>query len=407
MERSVQRVTYVWDADYPWDVRTEKICRALTDAGISVEILARNVAWAPLTEVMPEGTVRRMRPWRFLGRGTDRLLSFPAFLNPRWIAHLIHGIRAHRPDVVIVRDLPLSPTALWVSRWYGVPVLVDLAENYPAMIRDVWDAGRAGPWDWLLRNPRLIDAVERYTLPRVDQVIVVVEESADRVAALGVDAGRISIVSNTPSRERVAEPRSARPADRPLLLTYLGLMEVPRGIEDVLEAFAQLVAEGRSVELQLIGEGRDRALFERRAADLGLREPQVRFLGALPNAEALRLVAAADVGLVPHHAVESWNTTIPNKLFDYMAAGLPVDTSDAIPAARVVRTFGCGLVYRSRDPVALAAQLRRLFDSTERSTMGEAGRRAVLDRCNWEHDAEVLLRVIRSSVSPQHVLRSV
>ena len=51
-----------------------------------------------------------------------------------------------------------------------------------------------------------------------------------------------------------------------------------------------------------------------------------------------------DVGLVPHHADEAWNTTIPNKLFDYMAAGLPVISSDARPCARILRSTGAGLI---------------------------------------------------------------
>jgi glycosyltransferase involved in cell wall biosynthesis len=127
-------------------------------------------------------------------------------------------------------------------------------------------------------------------------------------------------------------------------------MEAPRGILEVLDAVALLLREGRSLELRLVGDGgRDLPLFREHAASLGLQEPTVRFLGQLPNREALAEVAKADVGLVPHHADDSWNTTIPNKLFDYMAAGLPVVTSSAIPAARVVRETGCGVVYQSQD----------------------------------------------------------
>jgi hypothetical protein len=91
--------------------------------------------------------------------------------------------------VIIVRDLPLAPTALWVGRGFGVPVVLDMAENYAAMIQDIWRTGRAGRWDFLVRNPKAIAAVERYVAPRVDHVITVVEESSTRVAALGVPRG--------------------------------------------------------------------------------------------------------------------------------------------------------------------------------------------------------------------------
>src|SRR5579862_4469691 len=96
-------LVYVWDADYPWDVRVEKTCATCVDAGYDVHIAARNRAWRPPVERLAEGTVHRMTPWRWLGRRLDGLFSFPAFLNPRWIGHLARVVRSTRPAVLIVR----------------------------------------------------------------------------------------------------------------------------------------------------------------------------------------------------------------------------------------------------------------------------------------------------------------
>jgi glycosyltransferase involved in cell wall biosynthesis len=254
-----------------------------------------------------------------------------------------------------------------------------------------------------VRNPEIIAAVERYVLPRLDHIITVVEESSERLAALGVPRERLTVVSNTPpakraDAERPASSRASRGPDEPLHLTYLGLMEVPRGINDVLDALALLRAAGRRVDLCLIGDGRDRVLFEERAASHGLGPDAVRFMGALPNAEALRLVGQADVGLVPHHANAAWNSTIPNKLFDYMAAGLPVVTSDALPAARIVRSSGSGVVYRSGDSADLAQRLEPLFDPAIRERMALAGRQAVRESYNWERDVDALLTALQSAI---------
>lgn len=392
-----RRVLYVWDADYPWDVRTEKVCRALVEAGHPVAIAARNSAWRADDEVLPEGRVLRMRPWRRLGPTLERQSSFPAFFNPRWVSHLIDAARQHGADLIMVRDLPLAPTALWVARRLGLPVVLDMAENYPAMIRDNWRTGRAKALDILVRNPALIARVERYVLPRMDHVITVVEESSDRVEALGVPRDRITCVSNRPPAARVREttPR-VQDAAGSVRFTYLGLMEMPRGIVDVLDAAAVLEREAMPIQVDLIGDGRDLALFQSRAKALGLAAPTVRFLGRLENREALRVVATADVGLVPHHADESWNTTIPNKLFDYMAAGLPVITSDAVPAARVVRESEAGLVYRSQDSDDLARCMRALADPALRAQFGAAGRRAIEMRHNWEADTTALLKAVRT-----------
>ena len=396
------RIVYVWDADYPWDVRTEKVCLALADAGHEVHIAARNRQWRPLRERLPEGEVHRMPPWRWAGRRLDGALSFPAFLSPRWIAHLDRVVREARPDVVIARDLPLCPTAIRAARKAGAAVVFDMAENYPERLRDIRAIGRQRGWDFLVRNPAAAEAVERWCLPRVDRVLAVVEESAGRVVRMGVPAARVAVVSNTPpaARARETPPREPRGAGEPLGLVYLGLMEVPRGLADLLRAVALLRGRGVEVRLRLIGRGRDLPVLQALAGELGLEPPWVEFAGWVPgHADALARVAAADVAVMPHHATEAWNTTISNKTFDFMAAGLPVVSSDAAPAARILRETGAGVVVPSRDPAALAAAIERLRDPALREALGRAGQRAVLSTYNWEADAAELLRVVESAAA--------
>lgn len=392
------RIVYLWDADYPWDVRTEKVCAALTAAGHEVVIAARNRGWAAERERLPEARVRRMRPWRWAGRRMDGILSFPAFVSPRWTGLLADAIRQADAELVIVRDLPLCPAAILVARRFGIPVLLDMAENYPAMLRETWDAGRRRPWDVLVRNPVLAEAVERWCLPRVDRVLAVVDESAQRLVRMGVPPERIDVVSNTPPRARAVDVVRRGDSGAPLTVAYVGLMEVPRGIRALLDAVALLRGGGADVRLRLIGGGRDLALFRAHAAALGLDGVAVEFTGPLPHADAMRAVAAADVGAVPHHADAAWNTTIPNKLFDYMAAGLPVVASDAAPVARILAETGAGLVFPSGDARGLARAVRRMMDPAARLRMGRAGLCAVRERYHWEADAAVLLRAVHDAV---------
>jgi glycosyltransferase involved in cell wall biosynthesis len=272
--------------------------------------------------------------------------------------------------------------------------MMDMAENYPAMIRAIWNAGRQRPWDFVLRNPRAVAWVERWCLPRLDGVLVVVEESAARLRALGVSASRLTVVSNTPARDRVAAA-APQPSSPVLRLVYLGLMEIPRGVGDLLRAVRRLADAGTSVRLSLIGDGRDMPVFRTLANELRLDASIVEFLGRLPYQRALEIVAQADVGVVPHHADEAWNTTIPNKLFDYMAAGLAVVSSDAAPAARIMRETGAGAVFRSADALDLARAITELVDPVRRDAARTAGRRAILERYHWEQDEDRLLQALR------------
>jgi glycosyltransferase involved in cell wall biosynthesis len=132
---------------------------------------------------------------------------------------------------------------------------------------------------------------------------------------------------------------------------------------------------------------------------LGLTAGEVTFAGHLPSRDDVRAaVRDADIGLIPHRANEAWNTTIPNKLFDYMAAELPVITSDAVPFARIVQETGAGVVFKSRDPESLAAAIRTLFDGGLRRAYGAAGLAAVQSRYNWEYDSRALLDALRRAV---------
>jgi glycosyltransferase involved in cell wall biosynthesis len=395
-------VLYVWQADYPWDVRTEKVAATLSEAGYEVHLAARNRRGEQATEARPEATVHRLSPWRWAGRRLDAVLQAPAFFSPRWVRLLSRIVRRERPDLLIVRDLPLCPTALWVGRRHGLPVVLDMAENYPATFRAKWDAGRRKPWDLLVRNPRLFARLEDYCIRRVDHILVVVEESADRLVARGVPRSRIDVVSNTPPAARATPGHSGapRPPTDRLHLVYVGIHTIERGLLELIDAVKLLRDQRVPVRATIVGTGRDTHILRERARILGLSDDDVLFTGYLANhADALAIMTAADVGVIPSRKTAQADSTIPNKLFDYMAAGLAVLTSDAAPCKRIVRETGAGEVFRAGDAADLAAAIRRLSDPAVRHVAAAAGRHAIVERYNWERDGAVLRDVVRRIVT--------
>lgn len=398
------RILKVWDYEYPWDVRTEKVCSALTEMGHEVHMVARNRRGDAATEVLPECTVHRLAPWGWAGKTLDAASQFPAFFNPRWLRLMERVGKREQADLVVVRDLPLAPAAISVARKLGVPVVLDMAEHYAAMMRDLRDTGTGKPGDFLVRNPKIVERVERWTLRRVDHTFVVVEESRDRLLANGVDPSRVSVVCNTPSLARVDEFADVRAAssaesdvpvgDRPLRLVYLGIMEEARGVRLVIEALAQVRRDGIPVTLDLIGDGRSLPDFKDAASALGLDADAIRFHGYVQYKEALAAVARADAGLIPHFASESWESTIPNKLFDYMSLGVPVISSDVRPVARILGETRAGVTFRDRDSADLARAIHQVFDDADRARLGENGIEAIRARYHFELDAEVMAAVL-------------
>jgi glycosyltransferase involved in cell wall biosynthesis len=387
----------VWQVEYPWDVRAEKIALALTQAGHQVNLVARNRTSLAEVERLPEATVHRLASWRWAPSWFNAASMVAAFFNPRWFRHIARVARRTRADVILCRDLPLAVTSIVVARRLGIPVVLDMAENYPAMLETRRSTGRAKPWDVLLRNPAVARRLERWVVARVHAILVVVEESRDRLTAMGVPPERIALVFNTPPLARLDAPPATHDRDRtaPVKAVYLGRVEEQRGIGTLLDAVAQLRAAEFPVAVTVYGDGKDLAVYRARARALGLEPPSVLFRGQVPNEVALAELATADVGIIPHWRDEQFDTTLPNKIFDYMAAGLPVVTSDATPLKRIVEACRCGLVFRERDAAGLAQALRELANGAVRRAAGDRGRAAIRTTYNWERDVESLLSVLQ------------
>jgi len=278
-------------------------------------------------------------------------------------------------------------------------VIVDVAEHYPGVLRDLYNRHDFRLGNLVVRNPWLAALVERWTLPHADGVWVVVEEMAERLETKGVPASRISIVSNTPLPERITRletiPHSEAQAGA-LRLVYLGNVEWSRGLPTVLEALSLLPPNIRPT-LDVFGDGSGLARARRSAEILGLQD-RVTFHGRVPYPEALDSLPRFDVGLIPHHVTDQWEWTVQNKLFDYMAAGLPVLASAMKPASRIIESVGCGLVFSDRNVRECASRIAQLADPVLRSTLGAAGRQAVQGPYSWQHDAHRLLASLESTL---------
>jgi glycosyl transferase family 4 len=177
------RICYVFQDEYPWDIRVEKFVTALADAGHESVILSRNRRGRETEEMLRPGVrVRRLaRGWTSLDR---TVRNFPAFFSPFWIGAIVRTIRRERLDLILVRDLPLAAAGIIAGRITGRSVAMDMAENYPAMIQATWDFAEPRPIDYILRNPSWLRKLERWVLPRLDGVFVVSDPSRRRVVQL-------------------------------------------------------------------------------------------------------------------------------------------------------------------------------------------------------------------------------
>ncbi|HEX8948214.1 MAG TPA: glycosyltransferase family 4 protein [Dissulfurispiraceae bacterium] len=402
------RILYIWDADYPWDVRVEKICRTLAENGAAVHIASRNLKRRPEYEQSGGLHIHRLAPRRI--DFANRVLSFPAFFSPVWRGFLDRIISRENIDLVIVRDLPLAAAGVQAGERRRVPVIFDMAEDYVAMLRDIWKTGKFKGANFAVRNPHLSKIVERYVFRRVDHVLVVIEEAAEVVIRGGGRPGDISVVGNTPPLDSFRNFPDAGPDAGPAegvdkdgrlglirerySAIYTGGIQMGRGIQTVLDALPEIVRAIPGFLFVVVGDGyaADRLRKEIRERRL---QDHVLWAGWLDHRKMIDCIRSCRVGLIPHLVGEHVKTTIPNKLFDYMGLGLPVVASDAPPMKRILHEEQCGITFKSGNAQGLARAVIEI--SRSGSGYGENGARAVRQKYNWAEDGKRLLKAVETA----------
>ena len=277
------------------------------------------------------------------------------------------------------------PVGLALGRRDRVPVIYDARDIYV----DAANVARLpGPARWL------VGRIERSWARRAARVVTVNEPYAAVMASrFGVEAPLV--VRNcsyrrqppaTPPR-RFHERLGLDPGTRVVL--YHGGLAPERGIEQLIEAIPAVP----NAILVLLGYGPLQAELEQRAADPALAG-RLAVLPAVAPTELLDWVASADVVAMPiQPSTLNHRLTTPNKLFEAMAAGVPVVASDLPGMADIVRSTGCGSLVDPTDPAAIAAAIRDVLDAPpeERAAIGRRGLDAHLRTYHWEAQAEHLL----------------
>jgi len=268
-------ILYIWDADYPWDVRVEKICNSLHNAGNEVHIVARNVKKSPEEETIKGVHIHRLKPMQ--NDFINYALTFPFFLSPKWNRRIHKVIEKHHIDVVIVRDLPMAVAGVRAGDKYGLPVIFDMAEDYCAMLREIWKKRKFKGANLVVRNPYFAKWIEKYVIHRFEHIFVVVEEAGDLVKKMGVRAEKISVIGNTPVLRELRFSGSSVPPDIEILkarysVIYTGGITPDRGLSVVIEAIPRVVKEIKDFLFVVVGRGFEVENLKRQVGKSGLEE---------------------------------------------------------------------------------------------------------------------------------------
>jgi len=293
------------------------------------------------------------------------------------VRRVMDAALALKPEVVHFHDPELIPAALRLKK-AGIKVVYDVHEDVPRQIlAKHWIPGALRP-----TVSGTFEKLEDFAVRRFDAIVTSTPHIRERFRPLN---NRVVDICNFPILEELVRdtPWEARRNE----VCYIGGISRIRGIEPIVAALPDSGAR-----LNLAGPWSESDLKQKLLASSGWA--RVNDLGVLDRAGVAEVLARSKVGLVTLFPTPNYVDALPIKLFEYMAAGMPVVASDFPVWRAIVDDAGCGLLVDPQDPAAIAAAIRELLADEERAhSMGEAGKQAVLNKYSWAAEADKLVRL--------------
>ena len=294
-----------------------------------------------------------------------------------------------KPDVIHVHDPRMLPVAARaaarVKRATGrKPALVfDSREDFAGLPEEIVPLR--------IYHQQLLKNERRY-VPQLSLLLTVSDDTADALHKRLALPVRPTVLVNAPPLTSRPSERSIRtdagvPADAPLLV-FAGGLGKHRGVDTLVRALPELPGAHAVFVAVPFPNPREPELVAM-AEELGVAD-RLHFVAPVPADEVGSYIAEATVGIsTTPGGASNHDTTLPNKLFEMLHAGLPIVTSEIKAMSRFVEENKIGVTYYGDDPVALARAVREILDDP--SPYVDRERRAALSaRWNWQAQEDVL-----------------
>lgn len=302
---------------------------------------------------------------------------FQRMVGRTWAAYR-HAVQV-RADLYHFHDPELLPYGFMLKRRTGAKVIFDSHECFR---EDVVAK------DWIpavLRAPvgGVVGAIEDYVAHRIDQVVAATPHIAE---ALAKHARRVVTINNYPLENEFGASTEPGSGVRDSIC-YVGAISFVRGIIPFLDALSFIRED---VRVHIAG------LFASTAVEQAVRSHsnwhRVTFHGQVDRDQIARIYAQSFAGIVTFFPVPNHVYSQPNKLFEYMSAGIPIVCSHFPLWCGVIEQGGCGITVDPEDPRAIGAAIEELRSNRERGEqMAKRGVQLVHDRYNWEHEGRLLV----------------
>ena len=358
--------------DLVTDQRVNKSCLTLKEMRYEVLLVGRRQRKSPPMDERPYET-KRMK--LLFEKGP----LFYAEYNIRLFFFLLF----HKANLLLSNDLDTALPNFFISKQKGIKMIYDSHEYFTETPELV---GRP-------RVQRVWKRIEGFVVPRLKEMITVCDSIADLFhEKYGVDC---HVVRNIPPRAALPPKGDKRalnlPEDKHLLILQGSGINIQRGAEELVESMQYL----DDCFLIIIGGGDVLPVLKQMVVDLHV-ENRVRFLPRMPYAEMMAYTQLAELGFVLDKDTNlNYRFCLPNKLFDFIQAGVPIVASNLVEVGKIIRKYDIGLFIPDHDPKSIAATIRKGLDDAETRVRWQKGLAQAAEELCWENEQQTLMEIYK------------
>lgn len=356
--------------DLSTDQRVDKVCKTLIKAGYEVLLVGRR-----------KKDSRNLEERLYKTHRMNLLFEKEAIFYAEFNIRLFFFLLFNKPNLLIANDLDTLLPNFLISKIKRIPLVYDSHEYFtevPELINNNF-----------ARNIWL--KIEKFIFPKLKHVFTVNESIAEIYKKkYNIE---VNVVRNIPLRKDNQTIKSRKELgldnyNNLLILQGAGI-NMDRGVEELVEAMQFL----EKTFLMIIGDGDVIEDLKKLSVRLNIQH-KIEFTKRLPYQELIHFTANADLGLsLDKDTNLNYRFSLPNKLFDYINAGIPVLVSDLPEVKRIVTKYMVGEILYSHKPEDIAEKIKNMLENKEKlAEYRKNTQKASIDLC-WENEEKELLKV--------------
>lgn len=357
--------------DLSTDQRVHKVCSTLQGMGYDVLLVGRRQR-----KSLP------LAPRSYATKRMFLLFEKGPLFYAEYQFRLLLCLFLRNGAVLVSNDLDTLLPNFLISKLMGAKLVYDSHELFCEVPELQNSPGKRNTWK----------RIERWIFPKLKDVFTV-NESIAKIYSEEYKVN-VRVVRNIPllsAQQRVAalsKKELGIPENKKIIVLQGAGINIDRGAEEAVQAMEHVDAI-----LMIVGSGDVMDVLKEITKKLNLQE-KVMFTGKVPFEKLVQFTRHADLGLTLDKDTNiNYKYSLPNKLFDYIHAGVPVLASDLVEISRIIRAYKTGDIIESHDPVHIAGKINRILGDESLLQEWKKNCKIAAAKLNWEEEEKQLKEV--------------